>query len=119
MPNQNERIYKLDKLIEFIGDDKEAILNMVGIFLKSTSGLLTQIQSGLDNKDYVLIGKTAHMLKPTLDIFGIDTLHDVIREIEKKAKAADDVGNLPELINQLSATMQEVFLQLESDFSIQ
>jgi hypothetical protein len=47
MPNQSERLYKLDKLIEFIGDDNDAILNMVGIFLKSTSGLLSQIQTYL------------------------------------------------------------------------
>ncbi|MDO8970606.1 MAG: Hpt domain-containing protein [Saprospiraceae bacterium] len=116
MPNQSERLYKLDKLIEFIGDDKDAILNMVGIFLKSTSGLLSQIQTGLLNKDFVTIGKTAHMLNPTLDIFGIDTLHDVIREIEKIAKNADNVEGLPKLIDQLSTTMKEVFLQVENDF---
>jgi HPt (histidine-containing phosphotransfer) domain-containing protein len=111
-------VYKLDKLIEYIGNDEEVIKNMIGIFLTTTPDLLSQVLAGLQSENYDEIAKNVHKLKPTLDIFGIDSLHDPIRSIENYAKQKKNIQKIAELIALLEKTLEKVIFELKKDFSL-
>jgi HPt (histidine-containing phosphotransfer) domain-containing protein len=111
-------VYKLDKLIEYIGTDEEVIKNMIGIFLTTTPDLLSQVLAGLQSENYDEIAKNVHKLKPTLDIFGIDSLHDPIRSIENYAKQKKNIQKIAELIALLEKTLEKVIFELKKDFSL-
>ncbi|MBS4057930.1 MAG: Hpt domain-containing protein [Bacteroidetes bacterium] len=112
----SDKIYRLNKLIEFIGDDTASVTNMVGVFLHSTPDLVDQIRQGFADNDLVKVGKAAHMLKPTLDIFGIDSMYDTIRAIELNAKNMEHLDQLGDQINALSNELDRVYAQIKTDF---
>jgi len=114
--SENLEIYHLDKLIGFVGDDPAAIANMVGIFLQTTPELLETINESFNQKYSEKIAKAAHSLKPTLDVFGIDSLHATIRRIEQKARTEEFDNELFELINKLNIVLEEVFNSLKINY---
>lgn len=116
MPKQKDRSYNLKKLIDFIGEDEAAIRNMVSIFLSSTPDLLGKIKDGFVNSDLVAVGKAAHMLKPTLDIFGVNNMYDPIRRLEVLAKSADSGNETKKIIQDLDETLKVVFQQIREDY---
>lgn len=114
--SENQELYHLDKLIGFVGDDPVAVKNMVRIFLQTTPELLETINESFKQKYSEKITKAAHSLKPTLDVFGIDSLHAVIRRIEQKARAEEIDNELFELINKLNIVLENVFNSLKINY---
>jgi HPt (histidine-containing phosphotransfer) domain-containing protein len=114
----NEPVYKLDKLIEYIGTDEAAIRNMLNIFLSSSMDILQQIQTALVAGNYEEVGKNAHKLKPNIDIFGIKCLHDPVRTLESLARQNKEHEKVKALVQQLQNTLELVFVKMKTDHNI-
>jgi HPt (histidine-containing phosphotransfer) domain-containing protein len=114
----NEPVYKLDKLIEYIGTDEAAIRNMLNIFLSSSMDILQQIQTALVAGNYEEVGKNAHKLKPNIDIFGIKCLHDPVRTLESLARQNKEHEKVKALVQQLQNTLDLVFVKMRTDHNI-
>ncbi len=113
MPESDKNHYCLDKLIGFVGNDPDAIKNMVNLFLSTTPDLLQSINSGFHEGKAENLAKAAHTLKPTLDVFGVEDTYDLIRSIEQKAKRSELDAELGKHIEQLNTTMELVFQELK------
>lgn len=114
--SENLELYHLDKLIGFVGDDPAAVANMVSIFLQTTPELLETINLSFKQKYSDKMAKAAHSLKPTLDVFGIDSLHAPIRRIEQKARIEEVDNEMFELINKLNEVLENVFNSLKTNY---
>ncbi len=108
--------YCLDKLIGFVGNDPDAINHMVQLFLNTTPEMLDTIDRCFKGGNAVDLAKTAHSLKPTLDIFGVQHTHDLIRSIEQKARNSELDDNLAAQIDQLLLILDQVFQELKAAF---
>ncbi|HPE43150.1 MAG TPA: Hpt domain-containing protein [Bacteroidales bacterium] len=116
---QSEHVnYSLEKLIGFVGDDPEAIKNMVNLFLNTTPSLLNAIIASFQEGSPEILAKSAHTLKPTLDVFGIRDTYDLIRNIEQKAKRSELDEAMDKQIKQLTHTLELVFQELKLDFNL-
>ncbi len=113
-----EPVYKLDKLIEYIGTDEEAIRNMLNIFLSSSFDIMQQIQTAIVVGNLEEVGKNAHKLKPNIDIFGIKCLHEPVRTLESLARQNKEPEKIKDLVQQLQTTLDQVFKQMKADHSI-
>lgn len=113
-----EPVYKLDKLIEYIGTDEVAIRNMLNIFLTSSSDIMQQIQTSIADGNLEEVAKNAHKLKPNIDIFGIKCLHETVRTLESLARQNKDPEKIKELVQQLQNTLDVVFKQMKADHNI-
>jgi HPt (histidine-containing phosphotransfer) domain-containing protein len=111
-----EKSYRLDKLIEFIGNDEAAVSSMVGIFLHSTPELMTNISDALQKNDIPSVGKFAHMLKPSLGIFGIEPAFDLIKKIESSAKTSTYVDQLPAMFESLQGMLDKAIADIRTDY---
>ncbi|HOI31133.1 MAG: Hpt domain-containing protein [Bacteroidales bacterium] len=118
MSQSNHSNYCLDKLIGFVGDDPEAIKNMVNLFLNTTPSLLNAIILSFKEGSSETLAKSAHTLKPTLDVFGIRDTYDLIRNIEQKAKRSELDETMDKQIKQLTTTLELVFQELKIDFQL-
>ena len=82
----NEAVYSLSKL-KSISKGNEAFLNkMVNIFLEEAPiniGLFEELKSC---ENVIKLGQLAHKIKPTVDMFQITKLSQIVREVEKMAK---------------------------------
>lgn len=116
--NPNNR-YHLTRLYEYVGKEAAPVKDMVGIFVNSTSELLDQMANAAENQDFEIIYKTAHILKPSLHIFGIDDMYNPVREIELLAKKKENFNVIYPLIAQLQLRIEAVIQQLCDDFELQ
>ena len=114
----HEPVYKLDKLIEYIGTDEDAIKNMLNIFLSSSMDILQQIQNAIEAGNYEEVGKNAHKLKPNIDIFGINCLHEPVRTLESLARQNKEHEKVKVLVQLIQNTLELVFVQMKTDHNI-
>lgn len=109
-------VYCLDKLVEYVGNDQAVLHEMIALFIGTSKEAVDQMNQCLDEADYTAISKIAHKLKPNLDIFGIDELHEPIRELEHQSKNGGQLADLRGLVQDIQFHLDKVIGQMKFDF---
>jgi len=112
----DEKLYKLDKLFEYVGDSQETIREMVNLFLQSADEIKTQMMTACRQNNPEGVGKAAHKLKPSLDIFGVNNLAVQVRLIEKIHLDKEMCLNLHQIVKDFLDKLDLVVQQLHHDF---
>jgi len=109
--------YKLDKVRELASGDEDFIAAIAAAFLEEVPEAIAQINEGISNKDFTQVYQNAHKIKPTIQMFDIAILDDVIvlQDWGKLEKENDDVSTQQERV---TAVINAVVSELKSDFSI-
>ena len=109
--------YKLDKVREFASGDEDFVAAIAAAFLDEVPEAITQINEGISNKNFSQVYQNAHKIKPTIQMFDIAILEDVIvlQDWGKFEKGNDDVSTEKERLN---AVINAVVSELKSDFSL-
>ena len=109
--------YKLDKVRELASGDEDFIAAIAAAFLEEVPEAIAQINEGIDNKNFMQVYQNSHKIKPTIQMFDIAILDDVIvlQEWGKHEKINDDVHVELERVN---AVIKAVVSELKSDFDI-
>src|SRR5881397_2672100 len=76
-------------LIELVGDDHEALAEIVEAFIEEAPQRLAELHEGLAAGDAVLVGRAAHTLKANGHTFGALRLAELCQEIETAARGGD------------------------------
>jgi HPt (histidine-containing phosphotransfer) domain-containing protein len=79
----------ITSLIELVGNDAEALAEIVGAFLEEAPERLTELHRGIENADAALVGRAAHTLKANGRMFGAARLAQLSEEIETAARGGD------------------------------
>jgi HPt (histidine-containing phosphotransfer) domain-containing protein len=111
-----EKLYDLTQLTVMMGDS-EGVKMMLNIFLESTPKILNEINEGFATNDFDALARSAHKLKSSLDMMKIDTLHTVIRQIDRIENVIANKDQLELIIEKINTTLTEVFIQLTSEKS--
>ncbi len=101
----DNKLYDLKKLYEMLGDDDEEVKNLLNVFVTTTPVSLQSMNEGYEEDDAKKIATYAHKMKASLAILDIDSLHDIVRKIDKQEKV-EDIGQ--EELDQIIATMNQV-----------
>lgn len=109
--------YKLDKVRELASGDEDFTLAIASAFLEEVPEAIAQINKGILNKDFHRVYQNAHKIKPTIQMFDIAILEDVIvlQDWGKFEKANEDVSIEQKRVN---AVINAVVSELKSDFSL-
>jgi HPt (histidine-containing phosphotransfer) domain-containing protein len=109
-----EKLYDLDQLNAIAAGNEEFVTKMVNMFLEMTPGLEGRIEAGLQTQDWAEVQSAAHKMKPSVDMMGIKSLHDVVRGIESNAKTETNLEEVPELYFKLKEVLDQVYEQLRN-----
>jgi HPt (histidine-containing phosphotransfer) domain-containing protein len=110
----DEKLYDLEQLNAIAAGNEDFVIKMVNMFLEMTPGLLGRIEAGLQTQDWPEVRSAAHKMKPSVDMMGVKSLHDVVRSIEGNAKSESNLEQIPELYFKLSETLENVYEQLRN-----
>jgi HPt (histidine-containing phosphotransfer) domain-containing protein len=80
-------------LYELLGEDREALAEIVDAFLDEAPRRLAELRRGVDEFDAVLAGRAAHTLKSNGGTFGAVELVSLCRRLEVAARANDLAGS--------------------------
>ncbi|NUM32543.1 MAG: Hpt domain-containing protein [Bacteroidetes bacterium] len=108
------KLYNLEQIELMAEGNKEFVMTMVNMFIELTPDLINKIKKGLVDNNYDEIKSQAHKLKPSIDMMGIVSAKNEIREIEKLALERADVYTLNNKITYLETTLNKVLEQLKS-----
>jgi hypothetical protein len=108
-----EKLYNLSKLREMLDGDEQAVIALVKKFIKTTPMFLTELSEFTSKGDYENAKKMLYNVNFSLDILGITTLRDELRNIEKFTTDKTKSQELRELIIKLNQICDRVLAQLE------
>ncbi len=80
-------------LYELLGEDREALEEIVDTFLEEAPTRLAELRRGVDQNDSALAGRAAHTLKSNGGTFGAVELVSLCRRLEVAARANDLAGS--------------------------
>lgn len=109
-----ELLYDLTQLREVAAGSDDFVNKMVDMFLDMTPALVQRVADGTAAQDWDEVQSASHKMKPSIDMMGIASLHDLIREIEQNAKHKKNVEDIPNLLVQLQETLAQVYEQLKA-----
>lgn len=110
-------LYDISKLTALSRGDVDFVRNMVDIFIEHTPPALVDMQASMEIKDYILVGKLAHRIKPSIDNMGIAGLDGVAKDIELQAKSTNiDHDSLAQKVTFMSTHLSMVIEKLKNDF---
>jgi HPt (histidine-containing phosphotransfer) domain-containing protein len=108
-----DKLYDLSALTEMSGGSEDFVNKMVGMFQDLTPGILDRMTASFSNGDYTDVGAAAHKIKPSIDMMGIYSLKDKIRDLEQNAKSNNSASQIKSLLDDVEGVLIKVLVQLK------
>ena len=110
--------YELAKLHEMAHGDETFVANMAKLFINTIPPILSELKSGLNDKDWKAVSTAAHKLKSPFDALEIPNLYESICEVETAAKTGTSLEILPDRISELMRLSYNCIENLKRQFSL-
>jgi hypothetical protein len=110
----NKLLYNLDQLHDLSEGNQLFINKMTDLFIELMPQIISELEIGLKEQNYQRIYSAAHKAKTSIDMLGIDSLKDTIRDLEKNALKDQNVDQIKPLIEKVSKIIEQVLIQLRS-----
>src|SRR5690606_24998775 len=112
-----EKHYKLYRVRELADGDEDFINALAAAFLEEVPEDAERLKKAVAEKDYYTAYQAAHKMKPTVDLFELGVLQDliVVQDWGKLEKKGEDVSD--ELHTVLNA-IENAVAEIKSDFHL-
>jgi histidine phosphotransfer protein HptB len=92
----------LEELAKNLEMNEEEFLEMLDLFLETTTEDLSKLRSAIEEKDTQKVARTAHSIKGAAANLGLEEIHKVAVRIEREARENDlkEVGEAIETIKE-------------------
>ncbi|MHA7943384.1 Hpt domain-containing protein [Formosa sp. 3Alg 14/1] len=112
-----EQHYNLDRVKELADNDQDFIHALALTFIDEVPSDLEGLKTAVQNKDYYNAYQVAHKLKPTVDLFELGILDDVIVVQDWGKFEQVDVDITP-VFNKVVTVIEAAVSEIKSDFDI-
>jgi len=106
-------LYDLAVLHKMSRGNEKFILRAQQLFIDTVPATVADMRQKYDEEDWAGVSAAAHKLKSTIDTMRIDTLKDVVRQIETNAKLHSNLDTVGADIALLKAVLDRVVVQLK------
>ena len=112
-----EQTYKLYRVRELADDDEDFVKSLVEAFLEELPEDAQRLNTAVGNKDYKETYQAAHKMKPTIDLFELGVLEEliVVQDWGKLEKSKEDCSNELQMV--LNA-IQNASMEMKADFKL-
>ena len=117
-PLSAERLYNMDQLKDLAAGNKEFLVSLASIFLKTIPSNSTDLVLAASSGNWDMTHKLAHKLKSTIDSMNIVSIKTDIRILELDAKNKKNLDSLLGLSTKVNAVIQKVAQQVQVDYNL-
>ena len=112
-----EQHYKLHRVRELADNDEDFVMALAATFLEEVPADAELLKQAVANSDYLQTYQSAHKMKPTIDLFELGVLDDliVVQDWGKFEKQGEDVSETLEIV--LNA-VENASNEIKSDFGL-
>lgn len=93
------KLYNLDYLRSVSGNNEEFIREMVLTFTQTIPPVLDEMKAALQKKDWEILARMAHQIKPSFILMGLNSLRSNILFIEENSKYQTKLEDLPGVVS--------------------
>lgn len=115
--NKN-RLYNPEALIAWSDGDENFLHEMLGIFIRTTPGMLQNISEAIQTADWEEIRLRAHQFAPRLDFIGYRAISRKAEKIENLAEMKIGLQRIKDLLNEIEIDCKVLIRQLQRDFDL-
>ena len=112
-----EQNYKLDRVKELAGGDEDFIKALAEAFLEEVPEDASRLKAAIAERDFYTTYQAAHKMKPTIDLFELGVLQDliIVQDWGKFEKKDEDITKQLQIV--LSA-VEQATAEIKSDFNL-
>jgi len=111
--------YNLKQLEELSGGSEDFVLEIISVFISDIPNEVENLKSAFLQNKMDNLAKVAHKLKPSIDLLGITSISQTIRDIENLAKNNQSSSDLPFSISKVENVLLKVVNELKKDFNLE
>lgn len=112
-----EQNYKLDRVRELAGGDEEFIETLAMTFIEEVPEDAKLLQTAVVSKDYLAAYKSAHKMKPTVDLFDLGVLDDLI-EVQDWGKFEQRDKDISKKLEIVLNAVERAAEEIKADFNL-
>ena len=112
-----EKHYDLIKIRALADNDQDFINTLAIAFLEEVPEDARLLKIAVDSKDYLAAYRTAHKMKPTIDLFGLGVLEDLIEVQDWGRLEQREIDIIPKLDIVLAA-IEQAKVEITEDFNL-
>ncbi|WP_223552054.1 Hpt domain-containing protein [Aestuariivivens sp. NBU2969] len=111
-----EQHYKLYRVRELADNDEDFILTLAETFVEEVSEDVARLKDAVAAKNYQEAYQAAHKMKPTIDLFELGILDDLI-EVQDWGKFTKIDVDITEKLNIVTIAVDHALAEIKSDFN--
>lgn len=112
-----EQHYKLFRVRELADNDEDFIATLAEAFLEEVSVDAERLKKAVAETDYQEAYQAAHKMKPTVDLFELGVLDNLI-EVQDWGKFTKTDMDITEQLNIVIAAVDKALVEIKSDFNL-
>jgi hypothetical protein len=112
-----EQHYKLDKIRELSENDQEFIETLAMTFLEEVPADARLLKIAVDSSDHLATYKAAHKMKPTIDLFELGVLKELI-EVQDWGKFEQKGKDITQQLDKVIAAVEKAANEIKADFNL-
>ena len=112
-----EQNYKLHRVREMADGDEDFIMALAATFLEEVPADALTLKQAVANQDYMQTYKAAHKMKPTIDLFELGVLDDLI-EVQDWGKFTKTEEDITEQLALVLTAVDKASAEIKSDFKL-
>ena len=112
-----EQHYKLHRVRELADNDEDFILALVQTFLEEVPEDAKILEAAVKEKNYLQTYQTAHKMKPTVDLFELGVLDDLI-EVQDWGKFEQVNTDISHKLKTVLMAVKQTIEELKNDFNL-
>ncbi|WP_298236871.1 Hpt domain-containing protein [uncultured Algibacter sp.] len=112
-----EQHYKLFRVRELADNDEDFILTLAETFLEEVSVDAERLKVAVAEKNYQEAYQAAHKMKPTVDLFELGILDDLI-EVQDWGKFTKTELDITDKLNIVISAVNNALAEIKTDFNL-
>ena len=112
-----EKYYKLDRVKELADNDENFIQALAETFLDEVAVDVERLKNAVASKDYKEAYQAAHKMKPTVDLFELGILDDLI-EVQDWGKFTKTDLDITDKLNKVTTAVDNALAEIKADFNL-
>ena len=109
------RYIDLQSLKEETFGEKEILVIIIELFLEGIDEYITVLNEEIKNRNWGMLFKATHKIKPNISMFGITELEPTIYQLEKDFRDEQNLETVDKLVTFCLSVLREVKVELESE----
>ena len=110
--------YNLSKVYEISENDNEFALQIASLFLEEVPFEIQEMKSAIEQKDYSQTYASAHKIKPTLDLLGMDMAYEDVLFIIDWTREGGKRKEIKEVFRSLKTRIGAAADEIKKDFKL-